>query len=334
MNNKIFKCVVPEDENPLRLDHFLQRSLSSDGGAGDTISRSQVRLLITSGFVTVNGEKATKAGTLLKPGYSVEAEMQGNQGVTIHLYDLPLDILFEDESVIVVNKPSNLSTHPGAGNKEFTLVNALAHYFQSSSSKTEKWALSDIRPGIVHRLDKDTTGVLVVAKNISSHAALSTQFKERTVGRTYSALVLSSPRRTRGIDHAESGEIAGNIGRHPTKRTLMAVVEGKGKEAVTKWEVVERMNHAALLDVTLMSGRTHQIRVHMDHVQSPVIGDSPYGNFTSLPPHLRVAAQSFGRQALHAAHLSFDHPVTGKRLSFSAALPDDFKKLCELFRAD
>jgi 23S rRNA pseudouridine1911/1915/1917 synthase len=187
------------------------------------------------------------------------------------------------------------------------------------------------RPGIVHRLDKDTTGVVVVAKSTPVHAALSKQFADRTTERSYRALVYTTPRAKRVVQLQDHGEIAKPIGRHPTQRTLMTISE-KGKPAVTQWRVVERFAYGTVVECRLQTGRTHQIRVHMDSIGCPVIGDATYGDFSNLPSQLREAAERFGRQALHAATLAFRHPISGEQLSFSAELPADFQSLLEFFR--
>jgi 23S rRNA pseudouridine1911/1915/1917 synthase len=218
--------------------------------------------------------------------------------------------------------------HPGAGNRDETLVNALVHRFGE-----QVVFLSSGRPGIVHRLDKDTSGVVVVARDVETLNALSAQFAARTVGRAYKALVFSTPRAQRQINLSDRGKVDAAIGRHPTKRTSMAVVKEGGKRAVTNWGVVERMPYGTLIVARLETGRTHQIRVHMNHIHSPVIGDLTYGDFSGLPHELRMNAQRFGRQALHAYRIEFEHPVTKERLSFESPLPEDFRKLIDEFRA-
>jgi 23S rRNA pseudouridine1911/1915/1917 synthase len=243
-------------------------------------------------------------------------------------FEFPLQILFEDADLLVINKPAGISMHPGAGNRAHTIANAVV---QHVGVKQRAVGEGD-RPGIVHRLDKDTTGVVVIAKSTPVHAALAAQFAERSIDRSYRALVFTTPRAKRPVQSSDHGEISGPIGRHPTKRTLMAI-SAKGKEAVTEWKVLERFTYGTLLECRLQTGRTHQIRVHMESIGCPVIGDSTYGDFSNLPPQLREAAEAFGRQALHAATLSFTHPSSGERLSFTAPLPDDFQKLLDAFQA-
>jgi 23S rRNA pseudouridine1911/1915/1917 synthase len=238
-----------------------------------------------------------------------------------------LEILFEDEHLIVINKPCGLSMHPGAGNRVATLANAVVAHVG-----THQGEVGEVdRPGIVHRLDKDTTGVVVVAKSAKALTGLAKQFNDRTIKREYLSLVFTTPRAKRAVQLQDSGEVVAAIGRHPTERTKMAV-HAEGRPALTKWRVVERFSYGTLLANTLQTGRTHQIRVHMDSIGSPVIGDTMYGDFSGLPKHLKEAAERFGRQALHAASLGFSHPIHDTFQEFSAPLPDDMEVLISQFR--
>ncbi len=312
----------------VRLDKLLLERLASAWEG--PLTRSQLKLLIESGNVRINGEVVSKAGSSVRPKDNVSIALPEPQKQSIEALDIPLKILFEDKYVVVLDKPSGLSMHPGAGNKKNTLVNALVHHF--GKNKPELFR-NGIRPGIVHRLDRDTTGVVVVAKTAAVHADLAKQFSSRSVGREYLALALSMPRGLRALNQADEGEFASNLGRDPRERKRMAVVEKGGKSAKTHWKVIERMNYACLLRVRLETGRTHQIRVHMTHLGAPLIGDQTYGNLSMLPPQLKIASEKFGRQALHAYKLEFTHPQSGKRLKFEAALPADFEKLLKVFRS-
>jgi len=310
------------DGEPTRLD----KAVVDQYGAQLSVSRSQIERWIEEGGVSVNGRVVTRSSHKLAAGDEVVVSSVSEAKSELSPYEVPLDILYEDNDLIVVNKPYGLSMHPGAGNREKTLANAIVAHVGRSQSRVGE---SD-RPGIVHRLDKDTTGVVVVAKSTSVHAALAKQFAERSVDRSYQTLVFTTPRAKRAVQISDAGEVIGAIGRHPTKRTMMAVIPG-GKAAVTLWRVIERFEYGTLLECRLKTGRTHQIRVHMNSIGCPVIGDTVYGDFSGLPLRLRDAAHRFGRQALHAYRLGFSHPITGDRLFFDAALPGDFKELLRVF---
>jgi len=292
------------------------------------LTRSQAERLISEGHVTVNDEKPSKAGFSVKPKSTIEVEYHPPEPSELIPIDIPLDILFEDQHLIVINKPSGIAMHPGAGVKRATIVHALLHHIGSGLRE-----VGDVqRPGIVHRLDRDTTGVIVIAKTVEMHASLAKQFERRTIDRNYRALVFTTPRSKRPVRQKEEGEIETQIGRNPVDRKKMSVLKEGGRTAITHWKVIERMSYAALLTVSLRTGRTHQIRVHMEHIGSPVIGDQVYGDFSALPDPLKELATKFGRQALHAQTLAFTHPRTSKRLSFDAAPPADFTELEESFR--
>jgi 23S rRNA pseudouridine1911/1915/1917 synthase len=306
-----------------RLDKVLVAHLA----ARMACSRSQIERWVEEGLVSVNGKVVTKPALKVCAGDTIEIAPIAEKPTYVTSLEMPLEILFEDTYLLVVNKPAGLSMHPGAGNVTHTLANAIVHHVGKNQLGV---GVSD-RPGIVHRLDKDTTGVVVVAKTTAVHAALSKQFAERTVGRSYHALVFSTPRANRAIQVQEQGEVVAPIGRHPTNRKMMAIVES-GRPATTTWRVLERFAHGTMVECVLKTGRTHQIRVHMNAIGSPVIGDRTYGDFSNLPRNLRDAAHSFGRQALHAASLAFSHPITGERLSFSSSIPKDLEALIRIFR--
>ena len=313
----------------IRLDAFLASELSSLPDY-QHVSRSQVKRLIEAGGVRIGPNLATKAGVLLRQGDKVTValghkvfEPEGRPKPM--QYDL--QIVFEDKRLLVINKPPNLTVHPGAGNRDNTLVNALVgHLGDQHSTFKSLLTTQGIRAGIVHRLDKDTSGLLVIAKDIEAHNLLAKQFAAHTVGRAYLALVYASPRAKSALRLEQGGLVDAAIGRHPTRRKEMAVVSG-AKAARTHWEVVARMEYAVLIRVKLETGRTHQIRVHMNHLGAPLIGDRLYGDISGLPKQLLVTAQKFGRQALHAYLLEFEHPDDNKRMRFEAELPDDFRKL-------
>jgi len=234
---------------------------------------------------------------------------------------IPLAVVYEDATLLVIDKPAGLVVHPAAGNPDGTLLNALLHHAPGLAAVP--------RAGIVHRLDKDTSGLLVVAKTLQAHCSLVAQLKERTVHREYRALVVGEP--------AGGGSVAAPIGRHPTQRTRMAVVPD-GRAALTRYRVLERYPGHCLLGVELATGRTHQIRVHLAHVRHPLVGDPVYGVRPRPPkgcaPALVAAIQGFGRQALHAVRLGLEHPETGRPMAWQVPLAADLESLLELFRRE
>ncbi len=281
------------------------------------LSRARARRLIEQGHVTVGGAPA-KPAHRLRLGERVEGRIPEPEPDRASAEDIPLDILYEDRDVVVVDKPAGLVVHPAAGHRTGTLVNALLHHCSELSGIG-----GVLRPGIVHRLDRNTSGVLVVAKSDEAHRHLGGQFKAHSVDREYLALVRGSPR-------AEAGSIDSPIGRHRSDPTRFTVRTVRPKRtAVTHWEVVERLGgEFTLLGVRLETGRTHQIRVHLASVGLPVAGDPVYGGG-------RRAARALGlrRQALHAARLAFAHPRTGERLSFSSPLPADLARVLQELRS-
>jgi 23S rRNA pseudouridine1911/1915/1917 synthase len=297
-----------------RLDTFLRKQLP-------TMSRSAIQRLIEQGHITVNGQptKPThtpRAGEIVlivwPPARTAEAQPE----------DIPLAVLFEDEALLVLNKPAGLVVHPAAGNEEHTLVNALLHHCAGELSGVGGVA----RPGIVHRLDKETSGCLVVAKNDETHIALSNQFAGRTVEKIYLAIVC-------GVLPRDEGNIRAAIARHPTHRKRMAVHdESVGRAAHTGYRVIERLREATLVEVRLYTGRTHQIRVHFQHLGFPVAGDATYGprQTKRLAELTRYVAP---RVLLHAHKLGFTHPRTGKQIAFTAPWPADFEEALKSLRA-
>lgn len=323
MNENRHEFVVTESDDNSRLDLVIMDSRIAQL---NVLSRSQCKKLILAGHVRINQAVCSKAGTTVKVGDVITVQFQPTEDV-LPPHPLDIEILFEDEEVLVLNKPAGITMHPGAGTKNDTLANMVAPKLANNGAGFP----SGTRPGIVHRLDRDTTGVIVVAKTAAAHTALSKQFFERTVDRRYHTLVLSTPRANRLVQRESSGCIQGNIGRDKQNRLKFTTLDSGGKNAVTHWRQLEQFAYGTLLEIRLETGRTHQIRVHMEHVLSPVIGDRTYGDFSLLPKFLATAAESFGRQALHAVSLAFDHPASGERLHFTTELPDDMKKLIEQF---
>lgn len=271
----------------------------------------------------------TKAGALTREGKAVRdpaAKVKGDERFTLAIpapepahnepQEIPLPIVFEDEHLLVVDKPAGLVVHPAAGNRDGTLVNALLHHCGDSLSGIGGVA----RPGIVHRIDKDTSGLLVIAKHDKAHEGLAKQFAAHSIDRRYLAIVSGVPRQSEGTVDAP-------LARSPQNRKKIAIVkEGRGKRAVTHWKRLENLHDAALVECRLETGRTHQVRVHMASIGHPLVGDPVYGRGKST--HRKLLNQlDFKRQALHAAHLGFIHPVTKGRLSFDSALPSDMQEL-------
>lgn len=278
-----------------RLDLRLARMLA--------VSRSQAERLIREGRVRVDGTVQRKPGFAASEASRVEADVPPPTPMEALPQALPLDILFEDAHLAVVNKPAGMVVHPAHGNADGTLVNALLYHLTNLSGIG-----GTLRPGIVHRLDKDTSGVLLVAKDDRTHQALSDALKARTIAKTYHAVALGSLR-------AEDGEINAPIGRHPQDRKRMAVLEG-GRDARTVYRVKECLRGATLLEIDLITGRTHQIRVHLAHIGHPLLGDPLYGG---RKPPLQAP-----RLMLHAFRVAFAHPITGEALCFEAAEPPVF----------
>ncbi len=275
-------------------------------------SRSRWQSLIKDGRVTVNGARC-KANQKLQAGDRVEWSVPDPAPATPQAEDISLDVLYEDKHMIVINKPAGLVVHPAVGNETGTLVNALLHHCTDLTGIG-----GEIRPGIVHRLDKDTSGVMVIAKNEASMAELSRQFKERETAKEYLTIVW-------GVPYGKRGTIETTIGRHPVHRKKMAANVRNGREAVSHFEVIEPLGEAALVRVKIETGRTHQIRVHMAHIKHPVIGDTVYGRG-------RASSVKAERQMLHAARLSLNHPKSGKPMTFEAPLPADMEALLKQLR--
>ncbi|MDY0213595.1 MAG: RluA family pseudouridine synthase [Desulfuromonadaceae bacterium] len=294
---------------PERLDRFLARTLPD-------ISRAQLKRLIETEQINVDNT-AVKAGLRLRGGENIQIVLPQVQESDPTPEDLPLDILYEDSDLIVLNKAAGMVVHPADGHTSGTLVNALLHHCPAISGVG-----GTLRSGIVHRLDKDTSGVLVVCKTDLSHQALAQQFKAHSVVRQYVTLV-------HGQVQNSTGTIDKSIGRHPNARKKMSTQSTRGRRAVTHWEVLRRYatERLSLLQMRLETGRTHQIRVHLADMNLPVVGDQTYGNpkraNTITDPQIRILIQQLHRQALHARVLGFIHPSTGEYMEFSAPLPED-----------
>lgn len=297
------RLTVNFEEAGERIDSFLSRT------PGIT-SRSMAQRLIKEERVLVNG-------SLVKPSYHlltsdrIEVTFEAPEALIVEAQAIPLDIIYEDGDLIVLNKPRGLVVHPAAGNRDGTLVNALLAHCQELSTVS-----GEFRPGIVHRLDKDTSGLLVAAKNNPTHLHLAKQLKARTVIRKYLALV-------HGTLSRQTGTISAPIGRHRAHRKKMAVIPG-GRVAVTHYRVIEELDSLTLLEVTLETGRTHQIRVHLNHIGHPVVGDPVYGR--------RKKATSISGQALHAFLLGFIHPGKSEYMEFSSPMPSDMEEIINLYR--
>ena len=289
--------ILTADISGERLDAFLAR--------GSGLTRSAAQKLIEQGLVTRNG-KPGKKNDRLEPGDQVEYTLPEAQPVDIPARDIPLAIVYEDEDVLVINKPKGLVVHPAAGHQDDTLVNGLMHALGDDLSGIN----GELRPGIVHRIDKDTSGLLAVAKNDHAHLMLASQLKDHSMARTYEAIVCGSFRE-------DSGTVDAPIGRHPSDRKKMCVTERNSKHAVTHWEVVARYRGYTHIRCRLETGRTHQIRVHMAHIGHPILGDLVYGR---KKPELGQDSQ-----CLHAGALCFSHPRDGRPVMVFAELPQYFK---------
>jgi 23S rRNA pseudouridine1911/1915/1917 synthase len=305
---------IPSESSGERLDQALAKLFPQ-------YSRSQLQTWIRNGFVSINGQTIDQVRLKVSFGQVIDIHAPLVASERWEAQPIPLEIIFEDESLLIINKPAGLVVHPGAGTPDNTLINALLHYSPTLSTLP--------RAGIIHRLDKDTSGLLVIARTLTAHHALIKQMKARQIEREYEAIV-------KGLLIA-GGTIEANIGRHPTHRTRMAVVES-GREAITHYRVIERFRAHTHLRIQLETGRTHQIRVHLTHIHHPIVGDPVYGHHVGIPTKLseklKIALQNFKRQALHAANLRLTHPVNGQWMEWHAPLPKDFVELLKLLRED
>jgi 23S rRNA pseudouridine1911/1915/1917 synthase len=306
------KLQAGPDDRGLRLDVFLARHLTD-------LTRSQIQLLNRSGAVQIQGRR-DKAGYKIRGGETIEIDLQALAAEPLTPEQMPLQIYFEDEDLAVIEKPAGVVVHPGAGTRAGTIVHGLLFHFQNLSDTG-----GQARPGIVHRLDKWTSGLMIVAKNNASHARLSRAFHDREIQKTYLAIVHGKLRQSTGI-------IESSIARHPRIRTRMAAMkDGKGRSAHTEYRVVEQFREFAMLELNLKTGRTHQIRVHLASIGHPVVGDDVYGETAA-----KQFAKKFGdphRYFLHAAVLRFTHPSTGMPLEFHSPLPEELQKFLNGLRS-
>lgn len=304
MDEQTLTIIVDPENEGQRLDVLLTQELNN-------LSRSHVQRLVSEHCVIVNG-KSEKSNYKVRPGDKLIIAIPPSRPTVAQPQNIALDILYEDEDVIVVNKPRNMVVHPAVGNLEGTLVNALLWHCKGLSGIN-----GVTRPGIVHRLDKDTSGVLVVAKNDQSHVSLAEQIQSKVAGRKYLTIV-------HGLVKEEQGVINAPIGRHSIDRKKMAVTYANSKPAITRFIVLEKFNGYTFVECKLETGRTHQIRVHMAYIGHPVVGDPKYGPKQS---HFMIRGQ-----ALHSAELTFYHPRTGEHMAFSAPMPQDMHEILSALR--
>ena len=299
------EIILVSNESGIRIDAWLC-------GKVKDYSRSYIQKLINDGMILVNG-KPVKSNYKIKQNDEILARIPEPQVLDVVAEDIDVPILYEDEHIIVVDKPKGMVVHPAAGNYSGTLVNALLKHCGTNLSNIN----GIIRPGIVHRIDKDTSGVLVVAKSNAAHEGLSEKLKDHDIERVYIAVV-------HGIIREDYGKIDAPIGRHPVDRKKMAVNTKNGRRAVTRFKVLERFKDATYIEATLETGRTHQIRVHMSYIGFPIIGDTVYGSKNDI--------YNINGQALHAKKLGFVHPIKGEYMEFESPLPEYFKELLEKLR--
>ena len=315
---KTYKIAVEKTEAGLRLDRLLATRLLE-------LSRSRLKKLIEAGRLSAGGETIVEPSYRVKPGQRLILAVPAATPARPRAQAIPLDILYEDGEIIVIDKPPGLVVHPAPGNPDRTLVNALLAH----CGETLTGIGGERRPGIVHRLDKGTSGVMVAAKTQAAHAALVAGFAARRIERAYLAVVW-------GLPEPRAGEISGNIGRSPRNRKKMAVVQRGGRPARTRYRVIEALanSQVSLVECRLLSGRTHQIRVHMTAEGHPLLGDPLYGRAGAsrarrLPEAAQAALETLRRQALHAQTLGFRHPVSGEILRFESEIPPDIKRLID-----
>ncbi len=308
------QVTIPAEMAGWRLDRALAALLP-------TYSRERLKALISSGQVMSGGQLSRDPSAKAKEGAPFSIAVPPPAVAHNEAQDIPIEIVFEDDHLLVVDKPAGMVVHPAAGNYDGTMVNALLHHCQGRLSGIGGVA----RPGIVHRIDKDTSGLLVVAKTDPAHEGLAAQFAKHSIERRYAAIVA-------GLPKTGSGTVDANLARSSTDRKKIAIVSvGRGKRAVTHWRLVETLKQATLMECQLETGRTHQVRVHMASIGHPLLGDPVYGR--SRAEHRDVLKRlEFNRQALHAARLGFIHPITGGTLTFDSPIPSDMQQLLSCLR--
>ena len=317
-----YRLVADQNQNLLRLDKFLIDRLRN-------VSRNRLQQAIKAELIKVN-EDSTKANYKVKPGDEVSVFLpKPQEDRELVPQEIDLDIIYEDKELIVVNKEAGMVVHPAVGNWDGTLVNGLLYHFKELSRKGNE----ELRPGLVHRIDKNTSGLLVIAKNEESHTLLAKQFLDHSIDRTYHAIVWGDP--------GPEGTINANLDRSPRDRKLRSVVEDEqGKNAITHFKTLESLGPVSLVECRLETGRTHQIRVHFQHIGCPLFGDPEYGGrkilkgpkFSKYKSFVEELFKGFGRQALHAKTIGFIHPQTKKKLELDSDLPPDMKGLLESWR--
>lgn len=303
---RVYQITIQEAEENGRLDRVLSGNLPE-------FSRSFLQKLIQSGAVTLDGSVCTSKKQQTEPGQKVEVTVPEPEHLSIAAEPVPLDIVYEDDDLLIVNKPKGMVVHPAAGNYSGTLVNAIMYYCGDNLSSIN----GVIRPGIVHRIDKDTSGLLMIAKNDAAHQCLAQQLAEHSITRAYMAVVY-------GGFKEEQGTVDAPVGRDPKNRLRQAVVSERGKHAVTHYRVLESLGRFSRVEARLETGRTHQIRVHMAHIGHPLLGDILYGP--------KKGFQGIEGQLLHARLLGFVHPRTGKYMEFESSIPDEFQQTLEKLR--
>lgn len=324
---EFYSIKADKGQAPLRIDKFLMDRM-------EKVTRNRVQTGISQGLVRVNG-KIVKSNYKVRPHDEIKVYLD-DVPRELKLIPEPIDfgVVYEDDQVLVIEKPAGLVVHPGVGNYRGTLVNGLVHYFKDSELPIKQG--NDVsRPGLVHRIDKETSGLMIIAKTIEAMTSLSEQFFHHTIDREYVAMVWSCPKE-------EKGTIENLIGRHPNNRMLMAVSEEEdfGKRAVTHYEVIEDLYYVSLVKCQLETGRTHQIRVHMKHLGHPLFNDKRYGGdmirkgtvYTKYKQFVHNCFEMLPRQALHARVLGFEHPTTGERMRFESPLPEDFASVVDKWR--
>ena len=328
-----YQFKADKGQEPLRVDKFLMNRIENS-------TRNKIQTAAKNGAIYSN-DKIVKSNYKVKPGDVVRVMFSHPPYENLLVgEEMNLDIIHEDKNLLVVNKPAGLVVHPGHGNYNGTLLNGLINHFENLPQN------KDGRPGLVHRIDKDTSGLLVVAKSDSAHAGLAKQFADHSISRRYLAVSKGVPQKSdprlaglRGVNFEDGGviRVATNIARHKTDRKRMAVVQDAGRHAITRATVLENFAHSALMECWLETGRTHQIRVHFSHIGHGLIGDPIYGLRKAMPgsvfePEDMVIVKGFSRQALHAKSIGFIHPITKEYMNFDSDIPSDLIELIEILR--